>query len=146
MKSLFFFPLEVTLDECNFWIDRTMTELRVKFWTLGWLIMIRIGLGWGLVETIFFSLNMMVPLQGGVWWLHHKLFFNYRYFTISFFLSQKKKKIWGGFLSISQRRTKHPTWWWTDDYINEIIRHAQKSTTTTVLLLRPPSFALHHPK
>jgi hypothetical protein len=100
--------------------------------------MIRIGLGWGLVETICFSLNMMVPLQGGVWWLHHKLFFNYRYFTISLFLSQKKKKFWGGFLSISQRRTKHPTWW-RDDYINEIIRHAQKSTTTTVLLLqRPP--------
>jgi hypothetical protein len=59
--------------------------------------MIQIGLGWGLVETIFFSLNMMVPLQGGVWWLHHKLFFNYRYFTISFFLSQKKKKIGEGF-------------------------------------------------
>jgi hypothetical protein len=57
--------------------------------------MIQIGLGWGLVETIFFSLNMMVPLQGGVWWLHHKLFFNYRYFTISFFLSQKKKKKFG---------------------------------------------------
>jgi hypothetical protein len=52
--------------------------------------MIRIGLGWGLVETICFSLNMMVPLQGGVWWLHHKLFFNYRCFTISFFFKVKK--------------------------------------------------------